>query len=153
MITNFIIWKRIHTNDVLLALGIYIFFSAELKRNMQISTTDQTFLSQKSGQLATIRNISILGNRIFRILCNRTLIIVMETRLLGGPVLVFLMLLNKNNDDESLAWPQPLCCLHQFAASTSSLLALDQAVYLTRGGGMAFPAMNLSTAATRSGLF
>ena len=70
---------------------------------MQISTTAQTFLSQKSGQLATIRNIRILGNRIFRILCDRILIIVMETRLLGGPMLVFLMLLNKNNDAESLA--------------------------------------------------
>ena len=47
--------------------------------------------------------LGYLGNGIFRILCNRILIIIMETRLLGGPMLVFLMLLNENNDDESLA--------------------------------------------------
>ena len=47
--------------------------------------------------------LGYLGNGIFRILCDRILIIIMDTRLSGGPMLVFLMLLNENNDDESLA--------------------------------------------------
>ena len=53
----------IHTWCIIGARNLHFFSTqlTKLKMNMQISTTAQTFLSQKSGQLATIRNIRIFG--------------------------------------------------------------------------------------------
>ena len=52
---------------------------------MQISTTAQTFLSQKTGQLATIRNIMIFGKWEIQDIMEKDI--------------------NHNNGDKTFGWP------------------------------------------------